>query len=149
MLVGVGAGLGVVLILLDERLRKAGSTFRLHVMPVAVGIYLPLALSVPILVGGCLAWVAALVSRDRAKALHSGTLISSGLIAGEAIMGVVLAGLILAGRTVGEGPDLAWAAGVGLAAVSAGLVLLARRGGSERLQRSEGTEGQESARGGQ
>jgi putative OPT family oligopeptide transporter len=129
VLVGAGAGLGVVLILLDERLREAGSTFRLHVMPVAVGIYLPLALSVPILLGGVLAWITRRVSRDTRRALHTGTLISSGLIAGEAVMGVIVAGLILAGRTVGEGPQLAWASALALAAVGGAIVLLARASG--------------------
>ena len=51
-MIGIGAGVGVFLILLNRVLERSGSTFRAHVMPVAVGIYLPLSLSTPIFIGG-------------------------------------------------------------------------------------------------
>ena len=37
-------GLGIIIV--DQILRTSGSTFRLHIMPIAVGIYLPFQLSV-------------------------------------------------------------------------------------------------------
>jgi putative OPT family oligopeptide transporter len=96
----IGATVGIILIFIDEALRTRGSSFRAHIMPVAVGIYLPLSLSEPILFGGLISLVVGkLASRKGAEAAkeaqHRGTLLSSGLIAGEAIMGIILAGLIV------------------------------------------------------
>lgn len=88
-MLGLGAlsGLGVAL---------AG----LPVLPVAVGIYLPLGLSVPIFVGGLLRWG---VNRhaerrggDPEATQQRGTLLASGLIAGEAVAAILIAGLIFA-----------------------------------------------------
>ena len=92
----IGMGIAVALIVTDEALRKGGSRFRAHVMPVAVGIYLPLSLSTPIFAGGLLAWM---LARSMAKqgekaqgsAKHTAILIASGLIAGEAIAGILIA----------------------------------------------------------
>jgi putative OPT family oligopeptide transporter len=101
-MVWIGVALGGFIIAGDLLLKRAGSTFRLHVMPLAVGIYLPITLAVPILLGGV---ARTLVERKRANVAASsgvqpddttdrGVLLSSGLIAGEAIMGVVLAVVI-------------------------------------------------------
>ena len=92
----IGMGIAVALIVTDEALRKGGSRFRAHVMPVAVGIYLPLSLSTPIFAGGLLAWVLARsVAKQEEKAQvsanHTAILIGSGLIAGEAIAGILIA----------------------------------------------------------
>ncbi|MBI2343351.1 MAG: oligopeptide transporter, OPT family [Deltaproteobacteria bacterium] len=96
-----GMGIGVVLIIVNERLKKSRSRFRTHVMPVAIGIYLPITLSVPIFVGG-LARVLVETARARrnlatTSAHDPGVLLSSGLIAGEAIMGILVAILISSG----------------------------------------------------
>jgi putative OPT family oligopeptide transporter len=98
---GAGALIGVLLIFVDEILRFRGSRFRMHVMPVAVGIYLPLSLAVPILIGGMLSAIVRRFARrcpkDRADAAtRCGTLFSSGIIAGESIMGILLAVLLVA-----------------------------------------------------
>ena len=105
-MVAIGAIVGVALIVLDEVLKRRGSMFRTHVMPVAVGIYLPFALAVPILLGGV---VSAVVSRATMRdgdngagksqyaTIRRGVLFSSGLIAGESIMGILLGVLIVAG----------------------------------------------------
>jgi putative OPT family oligopeptide transporter len=92
----IGIGVGVALIVVDEILRRKGSTFRMYVMPVAVGIYLPWSLSVPILLGGVAAAVVAkMVGKEREKeAEQRGVLFGSGLIAGESLMGIVIAVLI-------------------------------------------------------
>ena len=66
-------------------------------MPVAVGMYLPFGLSVAILIGGLLAWMAGRGARtpeSRAAGLRTGVLLASGLIAGEAIAGVLIAILV-------------------------------------------------------
>lgn len=64
-------------------------------MPVAVGIYLPLTLIVPMLLGGI---VRHFVDRSRNEVPEGeerGTLVSSGMIAGEALMGILLAVVIM------------------------------------------------------
>ena len=87
-MVWIGAGIAVALLVLDAFLERSGSRFRAHVMPVAVGIYLPLALMVPIFAGGV---ISSLLKRRSQGALHNGVLIGSGLIAGEAIAGILIA----------------------------------------------------------
>jgi len=99
-LIIIGAGIGVALIAIDEILHRRGSKFRMHVMPVAVGIYLPLSLSVPIVIGGILSAVIKSIIRQNAlkmDAMHRGVLFSSGLIAGEAITGIGIALFIVIG----------------------------------------------------
>jgi len=91
-MIGIGLAIGVALITLDSFLKRAGSSFRAHVMPVAVGIYLPLSLDIPILTGGLLRYF--ITRRQAAKAddeAGTGVLFGSGLIAGEALMGILLA----------------------------------------------------------
>ena len=95
-MIGIGAAVGVVLIGANAALARAGVRFRAHVMPVAVGLYLPFSLAVPILIGGLLHHrfgprAEGDVSRD------DGVLFGSGLIAGEALIGIGLAGVIVAG----------------------------------------------------
>ena len=87
-MVWIGAGIAGALLVLDAFLERSGSRFRAHVMPVAVGIYLPLALMVPIFAGGV---ISSLLKRRSQGALHNGVLIGSGLIAGEAIAGILIA----------------------------------------------------------
>lgn len=98
-LVGVGALIGLALVAADALLERRQARFRLHPMPVAVGMYLPLGLSVPMLLGGILS---ALLTASRLAAPHApadsesssdrpGVLLASGAIAGEALMGVGLA----------------------------------------------------------
>ncbi|MDP6438054.1 MAG: oligopeptide transporter, OPT family [Candidatus Brocadiia bacterium] len=108
-MVAIGAGVGIALIGIDEVLRRRGSAFRTHVMPVAVGIYLPFTLAVPILIGGAVRVLVGRAARRRAKdrsqgraddTIRRGVLFSSGLIAGESIMGILLAVIIVAGATV-------------------------------------------------
>ncbi|HUR26079.1 MAG TPA: oligopeptide transporter, OPT family [Candidatus Thermoplasmatota archaeon] len=112
----VGALLAIVLIVTDWLLAKRGSAFRTPVMPVAVGIYLPVGTSVPIFVGGLAAWAGERWYR-RAKE-HGGRLwadaatnggrmailFASGLIAGEAILGIATAFLAANGYHVELGP---------------------------------------------
>ena len=48
----------------DVPLSRRDGSFRLHVMPVAVGVYLPAELSFPILMGGLVHW---LVTRNKSE----------------------------------------------------------------------------------
>lgn len=97
-MVGWGVALAVLILLADIPLAVKDSSFRLHVMPVAVGIYLPAELSVPILLGGILNW---LINRRRSTdaAEKRGVLLASGIIAGESLMGVLLGLLAFLGWT--------------------------------------------------
>jgi len=64
----------------------------LPALPFAVGMYLPLGLSTPIMIGGLIAWW---VQRKRkTKMEHDpGVLTASGLVAGQGLIGVALAGV--------------------------------------------------------
>ena len=48
----IGAACGVLVIIFDQVVLKKIGKFRLHLMPMAVGIYLPITLAVPMLIGG-------------------------------------------------------------------------------------------------
>ena len=92
-MVGIGAAIGVAVLLGDQILRARQSSFRLHLMPVAVGIYLPFGIATPILLGGILAHWMGRGSRDpqhEEERLQRGVLFSSGVIAGEALTKIVL-----------------------------------------------------------
>ncbi|MFI5228879.1 MAG: OPT family oligopeptide transporter [Gemmatimonadales bacterium] len=97
-MIGVGALVGIGLILLDEGL---GAMNKLRIPPLAVGIgiYLPMSATFAVIIGAILSWwydrrVSVLPNPERAKRL--GTLVASGLIVGESVWGVVNAGLIVA-----------------------------------------------------
>ena len=61
-------------------------------MPIAVGIYLPVTLAIPILFGGL---IHSFFSRGEIlENKDKGVLLSSGFIAGEAVMGVIVAMII-------------------------------------------------------
>ncbi len=83
----VGFALAGALIALDEWQKHRGSSFRFPVLAVAVGVYLPLGLSVFIFIGGILAEVI----RRQGRSQGQGLLLASGLITGEALMGVLVA----------------------------------------------------------
>jgi putative OPT family oligopeptide transporter len=96
LMVGLGAAIGGALVLADAWLKSKRSRFRLHVMPVAVGMYLPFSLSVPIFLGGLIRYLGqralARKGADAGDELgNAGVLLSSGLIAGESLLGVALA----------------------------------------------------------
>jgi putative OPT family oligopeptide transporter len=126
-MVAIGAGIGVAIIILDEILRRRGAKFRTPVLAVAVGIYLPLELMVPIFLGGLLNH---LVTRKFGKGLpeeevekrnRTGMLFAAGLITGEALMGIFMAIPIVA---AGEGDVLALPASWQIGGEWGGLLLL-------------------------
>ena len=66
----------------------------------ALGMFIPMELNAPLVVGGLVAWYVSTRSKDAAvnKArLDRGTLIASGFIAGGALMGVVSAAMRFGG----------------------------------------------------
>jgi len=96
-MIAIGGLIGAAVIAWDLWLGKRGSEFRAPVLAVAVGIYLPLELSVPIFAGGLLAW---LVEKklgvhgetpEAERAKRNGMLFAAGLITGEALMGIFIA----------------------------------------------------------
>jgi len=90
-MIRIGIAIGIVLIIINRILELAGSRYRTHVMPVAVGIYLPLALDIPILLGGLMRHFLSNARAQTGPAHDKGILFGSGLIAGEALMGITLA----------------------------------------------------------
>ena len=69
--------------------------FRVPVMPVAIGMYLPVGLGVTMFVGGLLRWFVDWRRGETASGEDSVTLLSAGLIAGEGLCGILLAILAL------------------------------------------------------
>jgi putative OPT family oligopeptide transporter len=90
-LVGLGAVIGVLVILADRRQEMLGRDFRLPVLAVALGIYLPLKLSAAICAGGLISALAGSGGRKSSDPSRRGLLFAAGLITGEALMGILLA----------------------------------------------------------
>ncbi len=113
-LVITGMGVAIVVIVIDEVLRLRGSKVRAPVLAVAVGIYLPMKYSLPIAIGGLLAYVAQRRSGQKAGE-GPGVLLAAGLITGEALMGILLAvPIVVSGKTdvlsIANNPAGAWPA---------------------------------------
>jgi putative OPT family oligopeptide transporter len=92
----IGAACAVATIGIDALLRRTGSPVRLSVMPVAIGMYLPVSLTAPMLLGALLPVALRRLTRShgehaRDAALDRSTLLWSGLITGEALIGVSVA----------------------------------------------------------
>ncbi len=74
--------------------------FKIPALAFALGMFIPMELNAPLLVGGLISWYVSTRSTDKAlnTARHErGTLLASGFIAGGALMGVVSAGLRFGG----------------------------------------------------
>ena len=65
----------------------------ISVLPVAIGLYLPLELSATIMIGGVIRWFVDKKKADKEenKDANSGILFCSGMIAGEGLVGILLA----------------------------------------------------------
>lgn len=68
---------------------------RVPVMPVAIGMYLPVGLSVTMFVGGLLRLAVSRLQGEGTAKEETGTLFSAGLVAGEGLCGIILALLAL------------------------------------------------------
>ncbi|MDZ4362324.1 OPT family oligopeptide transporter [Brevundimonas sp.] len=107
-LIGLGALIGVVIIVLDIVLRSATKD-RMKLPPLAVGIgfYLPAAVTTMLVVGAVCGWVydrAIKTTRFADVGRRMGVLLASGLIVGESLFLVMTAGVI-----VGTGNDAPFA----------------------------------------
>ena len=83
ILYGIGALIAIVL-----------TTCKIPALAFALGMFIPIDLNLPLLVGGAISWFVSTRSKDEkvnAARQEKGTLIASGFIAGGALMGVVSA----------------------------------------------------------
>ncbi|MGN6500173.1 MAG: OPT family oligopeptide transporter, partial [Tsuneonella sp.] len=127
-LVGIGAGIGVAIVIVDELLRIAGRG-RLPPLAVGMGIYLPVSLVLPTVLGTIIghAWnkMALRTARPEFTA-RLGVLLATGLVVGDSLMGLVYAGAVGAlgdpARLALVGPGFAPVAG--WVAIGALIVLL-------------------------
>jgi len=105
----IGIGLGVVLVLIDQLLKRTTKNLVLPPLAVGMGIYLPPVIQTPLVVGAILGYLLNRHLRNtggsnaEAAGLRRGTLFASGLIVGESIVGVLLAGVIV--LSVSNGGD--------------------------------------------
>ncbi|OHB76308.1 MAG: oligopeptide transporter, OPT family [Planctomycetes bacterium RBG_16_59_8] len=81
------------LVILGMAIALVVELMRIPSLPFAIGLYLPIGLSVPIMIGGLVAWVTNRTTNDdiRKERQDRGILLSSGLVAGDALMGIVIA----------------------------------------------------------
>ncbi|WP_029903729.1 OPT family oligopeptide transporter [Prevotella sp. 10(H)] len=89
VLYGVGALIAILLTLL-----------RVPALAFALGMFIPMELNAPLLIGGAVSWYVGSRSKDKAlnaARLEKGTLLASGFIAGGALMGVVSAAMRFGG----------------------------------------------------
>jgi putative OPT family oligopeptide transporter len=94
---GIGAAVGVGLILLDTTLGAMGK-LRIPPLAVGIGIYLPMSATFAVVVGAVIShWYnkRARSAPNPERAERLGTLVASGLIVGESLWGVINAGLIV------------------------------------------------------
>jgi putative OPT family oligopeptide transporter len=89
---GVAIGLGIVA--LDE-ICRARRWMRIPPLAVGFGIYLPMSVTILVVVGALIGWLYNRTVRT-ARAERLGVLIASGMIVGESIFGVINAGIIVA-----------------------------------------------------
>ena len=97
-LIEIGAGIGVVLIILDAIIQKA-TNHKGHCSPLAVGlgIYLPTSATLMVVVGSLLGWLydkRAERSKRPESTKQLGVLLASGMIVGEGLVGVLIAGVV-------------------------------------------------------
>lgn len=89
LLYGIGAVLALVL-----------TYFKVPALAFALGMFIPLELNLPLIVGGAINWYVTTRSKDKAVNTargEKGTLLASGFIAGGALMGVVSAAMRFGG----------------------------------------------------
>lgn len=96
-LIGLGAVIGVVAIVVDEFLTRT-SRFALPPLAVGMGMYLPMSLTLIIPLGALLGWFynrwADRTGGDVERKKRIGVLLATGMIVGESLYGVVFAGFV-------------------------------------------------------
>lgn len=89
VLYGIGAVLAIIL-----------NFCKIPALAFALGMFIPMELNTPLLIGGAISWYVGSRSKDKAlntARLEKGTLLASGFIAGGALMGVISAALRFGG----------------------------------------------------
>jgi len=124
LMVAAGVAIGLAILTADHWLARRNSNFRMPVLAVAVGIYLPLELALPIALGGLISlWFG-----DAGKPAKNAVLLAAGLITGEALLGILLAIPAAAGNGDIFNIGLMWSPmGLAALALTAGLLVAARR----------------------
>jgi putative OPT family oligopeptide transporter len=96
-LIEIGVGIGAVMIVLDELLRKTTKSVHLSPLAVGLGIYLPTASTLMVVVGAIAGWCYDKRAERRADPegiKRLGVLLASGMLVGEGIIGVAIAALV-------------------------------------------------------
>jgi putative OPT family oligopeptide transporter len=92
----IGAGIGVVVVLIDELLGRA-KKLRLPPLAVGIGVYLPMAVTLPVVIGSVIGWF---YDRRAERSAHPiftkrmGVLLATGMIVGESLFSVIFAGIV-------------------------------------------------------
>ncbi|ECQ8760378.1 oligopeptide transporter, OPT family [Campylobacter jejuni] len=106
-----GVFVGILMIIIDKIL-KGTQKMSLPPLAVGIGIYLPPAVNIPLIIGGILKYIVMQhLTKKYAKNSHKeeklasceqrGTLFASGLIVGESIFGVIIAGITVFSVSMG------------------------------------------------
>jgi putative OPT family oligopeptide transporter len=134
-MLSIGVTLGVVLVAIDEVLRRRAGSARLPVLAVGIGIYLPPTVAATLVLGTVLAWLIERTLKARARKQNvpyerfaeasnrRGVLLASGLIVGESLVGVLIAAVI--GFSGNDAPLAVVGAGFGATAQWLGLIVFA------------------------
>jgi len=96
-LIEVGVGIGAVIIVLDELLRKTTRSAHLSPLAVGLGVYLPTSSTLMVVVGAIAGWYYDRCADRRtnpASIKQLGVLLASGMLVGEGLIGVVIAALV-------------------------------------------------------
>lgn len=118
LLYGIGAVLALVLTWLG-----------IPALAFALGMFIPLELNTPLVIGGLISWYVSSRSKDAQvnKARQDmGTLLASGFIAGGALMGVVSAAMRFGGFEYAYTMGAGWSQGLGLVLYALLIVFLTR-----------------------
>ncbi|MEO6872988.1 MAG: oligopeptide transporter, OPT family [Chthoniobacterales bacterium] len=97
-LIGIGAAIGAGIIVLDEILTHTTQHLRIPPLAVGLGIYLPTASTLMIVVGAIVGWIFERRADRTPKpeaTKQLGVLLASGLIVGESIIGVVISAIVV------------------------------------------------------
>jgi putative OPT family oligopeptide transporter len=96
-LIRIGAGIGVVMIIVDEVLRRTTKGAHLSPLAVGLGMYLPTSSTLMVVVGAIVGWYfdkrADRGARPEATK-QLGVLLASGMIVGEGLIGVLIAAIV-------------------------------------------------------
>ncbi len=106
-----GVFVGILMIIIDKILKET-QKMSLPPLAVGIGIYLPPAINIPLVIGGILKYIVMQhLTKKYAKNSHKeeklasceqrGTLFASGLIVGESIFGVIIAGITVFSVSMG------------------------------------------------